>query len=308
VPWSDELHIEPYVDTLNAVAGSTRLAYRADVEHFITWATAQGIGGPEALHRRVIRRYLAFHASQDHKPKYLARILSSLRRWCGWMRRTGLIDSDPTAGLTAPSGASRLPRVLKADELHQLLDEPTASVRAAAPGTDDELARALQARDDAVLELLYGSGLRVSELCGLTEADVERAAGMVTVLGKGAKKRRVPMSAPSVAALDRWLDGPRQVLLDRAEMSTPPRQIFVNRAGSPLSPRDVRRLLDRRAATPTHPHALRHSYATHLLDGGADLRVVQELLGHADLTTTQLYTHVSRERLRRVVDATHPRA
>jgi site-specific recombinase XerD len=145
----------------------------------------------------------------------------------------------------------------------------------------------------------------VGEVCGLDRADVDLAAGTVRVWGKGGKQRQVPMSAPSVDALRQWLDDGHDVLV-RAD--SPTQAVFLNRRGHRLTPRDARRILDRRAAAPTHPHALRHTFATHLLDGGADLRAVQELLGHADLSTTQHYTHVSKERLRHVLDATHPRA
>jgi len=157
-----------------------------------------------------------------------------------------------------------------------------------------------------VLELLYGSGLRVGELCGLRLTDLDLERSMVTVWGKGAKQRQVPMSEPSAEAVRAWLAHGRAALVV-AGMS-PDDAVFLNRRGRQLSPRDTRRILDRRAANPTHPHALRHTFATHLLDGGADLRAVQELLGHADLATTQLYTHVSKERLRSVYEATHPRA
>jgi site-specific recombinase XerD len=148
----------------------------------------------------------------------------------------------------------------------------------------------------------------VAELVGLRTGDVDLAGRTVTVLGKGSKERRVPVSPPAAAAVARWLDGLRDELADPAAAPAEHDRMFWNRRRRPLTSRDVRRILDRRAPAPTHPHALRHTYATHLLDGGADLRAVQELLGHADLATTQLYTHVSRERLRRVVDATHPRA
>jgi site-specific recombinase XerD len=187
--------------------------------------------------------------------------------------------------------------VLRQDELNVLLDAPPAAVAGDDP--------AIRARDDAVLEVLYGSGLRVGELCGLRPADLDLARGRATVWGKGGKQRVVPLSEPAVAALRRWLaDGRPHV----AEAGSPADALFLNRRGHRLSPRDVRRLLDRRAAAPTHPHALRHTFATHLLDGGADLRAVQDLLGHSDLATTQRYTHVSRERLRSVYDASHPRA
>jgi site-specific recombinase XerD len=186
--------------------------------------------------------------------------------------------------------------VLRNDELHTLLDEP------AARSDDDPAGRA---RDDAVLEILYGSGLRVSELCGLTLDAVDLSDGRLRVLGKGSKERLVPLSRPAAEALRRWLDHGRRSFV---EADSPADAVFLNRRGRRLGPRDVRRIIDRRAPAPTHPHALRHTFATHLLDGGADLRAVQELLGHADLATTQLYTHVSKERLRRVVDESHPRA
>jgi site-specific recombinase XerD len=161
-------------------------------------------------------------------------------------------------------------------------------------------------RDDAVLELLYGSGLRVSELCGLAPADVDLAGRTVTVWGKGGKQRRVPVSEPAVDAVDGWLRTGRPVIA--AADADGEVALFRNARGRRLSPRDCRRIIDRRASSPTHPHALRHTFATHLLDGGADLRAVQELLGHADLATTQRYTHVSKERLRSVYASAHPRA
>ena len=187
--------------------------------------------------------------------------------------------------------------MLRRDELQVLLDEPPAKVDG-----DDE---AIRLRDDAVLELLYGSGLRVAELCGLGPSDLDTRTGTVTVWGKGSKQRKVPMSEPAVEAVTGWLQRGREHLVRDV---SPADAVFLNRRGARLGPRDVRRIIDRRAAAPTHPHALRHSFATHLLDGGADLRAVQELLGHANLATTQRYTHVSKERLRVVHGATHPRA
>jgi integrase/recombinase XerC len=286
--------VDEFVASLTALAPSTLEAYRRDVEAFVEWAGRGGATAPSEIDRRTVRRYLAHLGTRGRSSRTIARQLSSLRRWFAWLRRQGDVTADPTAGLAAPKGPSRLPHVLRADELHQLLDE--SPVR---PGTPPEVT----ARDDAVLEVLYGSGLRVSELCGLRTGDVDLDRRVITVWGKGAKQRSVPLSEPSVRALDAWLHTCRTAMAG----PTAGDRLFVNRLGRPLTPRDVRRILDARAPSPTHPHALRHTYATHLLDGGADLRVVQELLGHADLTTTQLYTHVSRERLRRVVDATHPR-
>jgi site-specific recombinase XerD len=187
--------------------------------------------------------------------------------------------------------------VLAQREIDILLDDPPARV--------DDDAEAVRLRDDAVLELLYGSGLRVAELCGLRPADVDLSSHVVTVWGKGSRQRQVPMTPPAAEALTAWLGQGRPVMTGP---ESPPDALFLNRRGRRLGPRDVRRVLDHRAASPTHPHALRHSFATHLLDGGADLRVVQELLGHASLQTTQVYTHVSKQRLRTVYNATHPRA
>ena len=168
------------------------------------------------------------------------------------------------------------------------------------------MAEAVRLRDDAALELLYGSGLRVSELCGLSVGDVDTRDRWATVWGKGSKQRRVPISESAASAVQRWLaDGPPGTW--RAAES-PADALFLNSRGQRLGPRDVRRILDRRSPSPTHPHALRHSFATHMLDGGADLRVVQELLGHASVRTTQVYTHVSKERLLAVYDLSHPRA
>jgi site-specific recombinase XerD len=216
-----------------------------------------------------------------------------------WAARVGIVSGDPSTGLQAPRGASKLPRVLRVDELHSLLEE--------AP---EEPGDPRRSRDDAVLELLYGSGLRVSELCGLDVDDLDLDRRRVEVWGKGAKQRLVPLSDPAVGALSAWLGGARDSFLARHGRpgASDAAALFANLRGRRLGPRDVRRILDARSPVPTHPHALRHSFATHLLDGGADLRVVQELLGHSDVATTQIYTHVSRERLRRVYDSSHPRA
>ena len=289
--------LEGFAASLTAAAPATVAAYERDLRQFVAWATEHGATEPAAVDRMLLRRYLADRTAAGKARRTIARTASSLRRYFGWLRRSGAIAVDPTTRLSAPKGEGRLPHVLRADELHVLLDDPPARTR-----DDDVIVRS---RDDAVLELLYGSGLRVSEVCGARLGDVEIGRRRIVVWGKGGKQRQVPLGEGSAVALERWLaDGVRSALIGPDAGDA----LFVNRRGRPLSPRDVRRLLDRRAAAPTHPHALRHTFATHLLDGGADLRAVQELLGHADLATTQIYTHVSRERMRRVYDATHPRA
>jgi integrase/recombinase XerC len=284
---------DAFVRSLSDVSANTVLAYSDDVAQFVTWAERAGLAGPPDVDRLVLRRYLAYLATRRFARRSIARKAAALRRYFGWLRRTGVIPSDPSTRLTALRGESRLPHVLRPAELETLL---------APPPVDDPVGL----RDLAVLELLYGSGLRVGELCGLRLADLDLERSTVTVWGKGAKQRQVPMNEPSADALRDWIERGRPALVVAGV--TPDESVFLNRRGRSLSPRDTRRIIDRRATNPTHPHALRHTFATHLLDGGADLRAVQELLGHADLATTQLYTHVSKERLRSVYDATHPRA
>jgi len=287
--------VEEFARSLTAAAPSTVEAYRRDLAAFVTWAERLGLSSPGDVQRTTIRRYLAYLATRGFARRTIARRASALRRYFGWARRVGAVTNDPTAGLSAPRGEARLPRVLHPDELRSLLDESCS----AGPEGGRDL------RDTALLELLYGSGLRVAEAAALDVDDLDLARGRVRVWGKGSKQRVVPVSEPAADALRRWLaDGRREL----ATEASPAAALFLNLRGRRMTPRDARRVLDRRAVAPTHPHALRHTFATHLLDGGADLRVVQELLGHADLATTQRYTHVSKERLRSVFDATHPRA
>jgi integrase/recombinase XerC len=273
---------------LGGRAAATRRAYISDVGAFAQWMSRSDVVGPAAVNRMHLRRYLASLGTRQLARATVARKAAALRCYFGWLVRTGVLRDDPSKSLRAPSGSGRLPRVLSGGEVDALLDSPINSL--------------IDQRDHAVLELLYAAGLRVSELCGLDRRGVDLVGRTVTVLGKGSKERRVPIHDEAVAALKAWLDEGREA------MPGPQEAVFVNQRGQRLGPRDVRRILDRRAASPTHPHALRHTYATHLLDGGADLRVVQELLGHASLATTQIYTHVSKERLRSVYEETHPRA
>jgi integrase/recombinase XerC len=289
--------LDEFVASLTSAAPSTVRAYRSDLDAFVEWTARLGIEAAGGVDRMVLRRYVAHLSTRGLARRSIARKASSLRRYFGWSTRTGRLPADPSAGLSVPGGSGRLPRVLRDDEVTAVLDDP--------PATAAEDPPAIRCRDDAVLELLYGSGLRVSEVCGLRPDDLDLARRRVTVWGKGSKQRVVPLSEPAADALSRWLDHARREV---ATADSPADAVFVNRRGSRLGPRDIYRLLDRRAPSPTHPHALRHTFATHLLDGGADLRSVQEMLGHADLSTTQHYTHVSKQRLRSVLDATHPRA
>jgi len=283
-----------WLESLSRVADSTRAVYARDLRDAVAWLEETGITGPAAVDRRDLRRYLADLDRAGYARRTTARKASVLRRYFDWARRTGRVEADPSTALSAPRGASTLPRILNHAELDALIEGSARS-------DGDPL---IDARDRAIVELLYGSGLRVSELCSLRPGDIDETASVATVWGKGSKQRRVPVSAPALDAIRSWL----KVRPAMASESAQSDAVFLNRRGGAMSPRDVRRVLDRRALAPTHPHALRHTFATHLFDGGADLRSVQELLGHADLATTQIYTRVSRERLREVHRSSHPRA
>jgi len=288
VGWS----VEEFEASLTGVSEATRRAYVGDVNAFVEWAERSDAGGPIEVSRLMLRRYLAYLGTRRYGRRSVARKVAALRRYFHWLARVGLVPKDPSTSLSSPKGDGRLPRVLGHADIDRLLDER-------------QVDGPVGLRDLAVLELLYGSGLRVSELCDLGTGDIDLNRGTVTVWGKGAKQRQVPMSAPSVEAVRTWLKAGRALL---ANAESPPDAVFLNQRGRRLGPRDVRRILDRRSAAPTHPHALRHTFATHLLDGGADLRVVQELLGHTSLQTTQVYTHVSKERLLQIYERSHPRA
>jgi site-specific recombinase XerD len=291
--------------SLGGLSPATVRAYTSDLDSFTSWAERGGARGPADVDRIVLRRYLAYLATRRYAKATIARKAAAVRTYFAWCHRRGLIAGDPSARLSAPRPASRLPRVLGRTELQGLLEPDGTTPVGTAPGGTTPVSRAMRLRDDAVLELLYGSGIRVAELCGLDLGRLDVGRGLVMVIGKGNKERQVLMHARCAEAVSQWVDEGLSVL---AKPSSPREALFLNQRGNRLGPRDVRRILDRRSPVPTHPHALRHTFATHLLDGGADLRVVQELLGHASLQTTQVYTHVSKERLLTVYGDTHPRA
>jgi site-specific recombinase XerD len=238
-----------------------------------------------------IRSYVAFLTTSKLARRSISRKKAALARYFGWLSRNRKVKVDPTVGVKTPSDKGRLPKVLTAEQLRALLEHHP-----------QEHPRWRHLRDDAVVEMLYGSGLRVSELCSLDVDSIDARRGIVRVMGKGSKERQVPVSKPAVDAVRDWVKLRHEVSVDD-ELA-----LFLNHRGKRITARDVRRLIDDRAVSPTHPHALRHTFATHLLDNGADLRAVQELLGHADVATTQRYTHVSKERLKTAYGASHPRA
>ena len=273
-------------------------AYRGDLTAFAEW-TARSSTPPAlaGIDRVLMRRYLSFLSERRYARRTVARKMSAVRSLLTWALREGLIETNPAADLAAPKLDRPLPRVLKAVDAARLCELP--------PGDD-----AVGARDRALLELLYGSGLRVAEACALDVDDLDLQRRSVTVTGKRRKQRKLPLSEPATTTLEAYIRDARPVMLQG--QANPPAAVFVNSRGGRLGPRSVRAILAKYARAdgmgPVNPHALRHSFATHLLDGGADLRSVQELLGHENLATTQIYTHVSTERLRAVYEQSHPRA
>ncbi len=308
-----EWSLDEFGRSLHGRSPATRRAYGSDLRSFVTWCDRAGIGEPATVTRLVLRRYLAYLTTRRYARATVARKAAALRTYFAWLVERGVLDDDPAGRLSVPSGPARLPRVLDHRDVTVMLEgrvhagdgsQPATKVPSGVgPAAGWEVA--VERRDDAVLELLYGCGLRVSELTGLDLGDVDVGARTVTVLGKGGRRRRLPMHEICAGAVERWARS-RHLLVGYQAAATD--ALFLNRHGRRLGPRDVHRLVARRSPVATHPHALRHTFATHLLDGGADLRVVQELLGHASVQTTQVYTHVSKERLLAVHGATHPRA
>ncbi|MGH3118599.1 MAG: tyrosine recombinase XerC [Gaiellales bacterium] len=275
---------------------NTLAAYRSDLAQFAAWAARSKVTDIERIDRTLIRRFVAFLGERRFARRSIARKASSLRSMLAWAEARDLLRSNPASDVGVPKLDRPLPRVLKAAEAVRLLELP--------PGDDP-----VGLRDRAILEVLYGSGLRVSELCGLDIDDLDMRSGTLLVTGKGRKQRRLPMSDPARKALRTYISDARRDLVKSDDVGG---ALFLNQRGRRMGPRSVRALmtayLTAEGAPPASPHALRHSFATHLLDGGADLRAVQELLGHESLSTTQIYTHVSTERLKAVYEQSHPRA
>ncbi|MGO3126944.1 MAG: tyrosine recombinase XerC [Luteimonas sp.] len=265
-------------------------AYRRDLIALVDWAGAQARGDLRELHGEDIRAFVAAGHRGGLSPKSLQRRLSACRSFYQWLLKHGHISANPAAGVRGPKAPRKLPQVLDVDEATQLVEVPVD-----AP---------LGLRDRALLELFYSSGLRLSELVGLRWRDLDFDGGLVTVLGKGSRQRSVPVGSHALRALTEW----------RSESGgTSATPVFPGRGGAPISARAVQlrlRLLAQRQGLfkRVHPHLLRHSFASHVLESSGDLRGVQELLGHADIATTQIYTHLDFQHLAKVYDAAHPRA
>jgi len=276
-------------------------AYVGDVVSLLDHAAHQGCAQPADLDIAVLRGWLARRMIDGAARTSQARRAAAARTFTAWAHRAGLAPTDAGAQLASPRAHRDLPTVLRADQAADL-------VTAAPPGTETPEGRAVEIRDRAVLEMLYATGVRVSELCGLDRTDLDHGRRVVRVFGKGAKERSVPYGLPAQRAADEWLRVGRPVLAGGASADA----LFLGLRGGRLQQTVVRRIVAAAANAAglphTSPHDLRHSAATHLLDGGADLRAVQDLLGHASLSSTQIYTHVSTERLRAAFKQAHPRA
>ncbi len=300
--WKRALELLAQDQTSADAAPRTRRAYAIDNRGFARWAAVQGLE-PASVTPRAVRRYVAELSRGGAAPSTSARKLAALRALFASQRRHGQISHNPADLVSTPRRGNRLPRVLSAREAGRLLD----SIPAGAAEGDDGLAL----RDRAMFELAYSSGLRAQELVSLGVQDVEHDLEQLRVEGKGRKTRVVPVGEPAMAAVRAYLERGRPALAARA--GTAAAELFLSRSGRALSTSDVRRRLrtwTQRAgvAQEASPHSLRHSFATHLLDGGADLRSIQEMLGHASVSSTQIYTRVESARLRRAYEQSHPRA
>lgn len=285
--------VDRYLDHLaveRQLAANTVDSYRRDLTALLAWMTDTQIAGFDALRDEHLRTFIASEHRRGLSATSLQRRLSALRSFFQHLLKHDELDANPAKGLRAPKAPRKLPQVLDADEMARLVEVPT----------DNAIGR----RDRAMLELFYSSGLRLSELCGLRWRELDLDDGLVRVTGKGDKTRLVPVGSHARAALAEWKAE------SAASLDAP---VFPGRAGAPISPRAVQLRLRHLARQQglwkrVHPHLLRHSFASHVLESSGDLRGVQELLGHADIATTQIYTHLDFQHLAKVYDAAHPRA
>jgi integrase/recombinase XerC len=272
-------------------------SYREDLQQAIQHLQCGGAAEPNAVSSRHVRGYLAWLHEQAYAKTTIARRLAALRTWFRFLCREGVLRANPADGLRSPRRDQRLPRFLPEADAARLIDSASASGR-------------LSPRDSAIFEVLYSAGLRVSELTGLDLEDIDLDGGTAIVRGKGRKERLALLGQAATAALTRWLSERERLLVRLGRSSS---AVFLNKNGTRLTPRSVGRLMHKyRAAAGVDaeatPHTLRHSFATHLLDNGADIRSVQELLGHQSLSTTQIYTHVTTKRLQDSYRKAHPRS
>jgi integrase/recombinase XerC len=304
VPPQFEVILADYLRHLRAqrnLAEHTVRAYRTDLINLFRHLDRLGVESLAKVDLRALRSWLAKQHTLGHARSTLQRRAAAARVFFAWAHETERMTTDPAANLRSPKSMRVLPPTLEQATAARMLDEAIATAR--------ETGGPVAARDVALLELLYSTGIRVSELCGLNVNDLDRQRSVVRVLGKGSKERTVPVGVPAVRAVEAWLAKARPQLVTGDSGPA----MFLGERGKRIDPRVVRRVVHRSlrltdGAPDLGPHGLRHAMATHLLEGGADLRSVQEMLGHASLATTQIYTHVTNERLRAAFEQAHPRA
>ena len=298
-------YMEEYLSYLEAernMSPETLRAYRGDLGIFMEFCSRAGVSDAGEVNHRLLRRYLANLQTRGYSRSTVARRSSAVRGYFRFLVQRGYLESDPTTAMSPPRRGRKLPRVLRLEEI------------------DDAQARQglhiyrTSLRDMAIVELLYATGMRVGELAGLDQEDIDIKRGEVRVLGKGRKERVIPLHDAALQLVANYIDKERPTLAANAgKGETEGDPLFLNMRGNRLSDRGVRRVVERffrglEGGKRISPHTLRHTFATHMLQGGADLRAVQELLGHVDLSTTQIYTHLSKGQLKEVFFRTHPRA
>lgn len=299
-----------HIGVERGLAQSTVNAYASDLRRYLDWLEARGVHGPAAVTRQDVEDYVADLDGAGESGRSKARRLASIHAFHRFALAQQAVASDVAATVKAPKGAGTLPDVLTVDEVARLLEAVPQPGGAGVAGVED----AVLMRDRALLELMYATGARVSEIVGADIDDMDFDEHVIRVTGKGSKQRLVPVGGYACQALQRYLDEARPVLGRRKRSGSAERRaLFLNKRGCRLSRQSVWEVVKaagERAhiAKPLHPHTLRHSFATHLIQGGADVRTVQELLGHASVTTTQIYTHVSPESLIEAYLTAHPRA
>lgn len=290
---SETLLLESYIKTLHHLSEHTRHAYQRDLEHIQNYCDQQDIIKWSDLDGRQLRGFVAWRHRQGIGGRSLQRNLSAIRSFYRYLLKEGKVKNNPAEGIIAPKSPRKLPKVLDADQTAQLVEI----------NEDGTLA----IRDRAMLELIYSSGLRLAELISINLNDIDFNDRIITVTGKGNKTRSIPVGQHAIKAVKRWLKE-RTAMVNESEQA-----LFISSRGKRISPRSVQDRLKQWAIKQglpnhVHPHMLRHSFASHLLESSGDLRAVQELLGHADISTTQVYTHLDFQHLAQVYDKTHPRA
>lgn len=299
-----------HIDVERGLSKATVKAYTSDLDRYCAWLREQGIMEPNGIARNHVEEYIAHLDANGASVRSKARNLASIHEFHRFALAQHAVTDDVSAAVKAPKGASTLPDVLTVDEVARLLD----CMLVPAPDCAMDVPNAVLLRDKALLEFMYATGCRVSEAVGTDLSDIDMDERVARLMGKGSKQRLVPVGEYACAALKRYLDEGRCVLEGCAKSKMPERRaVFLNKRGQRMSRQSVWEVVNQAGKRahidkPLHPHTLRHSFATHLIQGGADVRTVQELLGHASVTTTQIYTHVSPENLIETYLTAHPRA